>query len=463
MADVKRVVEEVEKRVPRNLGVTAYGYVMNLASPESPWIPSYHRFGRRWHMDDMVLSAESVQLPFGTYTDSCSPIASSSKHFNSKSPHPSEISMKLKKIVVNQIINTVLQPDYRYGSQARYAHVRTCGVGLLQPPEFLKLIYQTRLYTVSGKGYTKSSSPRIVEKVDNTYRIEYGQSVEFSIAVAAGLIVRIPPEKYGEAVETKRLKDSKAYVSSKDAFFAASTNVSPKVTSLESLLRTNQVVSIRTMLDTSKERTEKFDIKEIVRRADTNKVNGRTALVTASNMRVTAYDVNESVLRNDIAFGLRRTSAEDDARNLDRSLLLIDGEIYCRSYSDEVIHGGSDECLGIDGDGIDVNGGRSALPQILPIKNSGETVYNYQFQRAKRLSNLLIKDAEGGIGNLIDRLVTNVFSPILEGGGISKSMHFMDLMIRFNDYLGDGEPRSNMVRNFKRQHPNVMKALTYYL
>ena len=61
-------LNERDRGMDENLGVTAYGYVANVEDERLPWRKSYTRFGRAWGLRDED-PTNKHQLPFGAYTD----------------------------------------------------------------------------------------------------------------------------------------------------------------------------------------------------------------------------------------------------------------------------------------------------------------------------------------------------------------------------------------------------------
>tara|TARA_B100001741_G_scaffold162921_1_gene134682 strand:- start:4951 stop:7851 length:2901 start_codon:yes stop_codon:yes gene_type:complete len=147
------IVYEINKKLSNNLGVTEYGYACaNVQYPEKTWRKSYHRFGRSWFCLDE--DSHNDQLPFGCYMDRFAPKsgnATNVNHFTVRASTPSGIRDKLERIVINNLITTVLQKDKNLGTQGRFQHIRTKyknqSFSQMNPREAYQIFLTLREYT----------------------------------------------------------------------------------------------------------------------------------------------------------------------------------------------------------------------------------------------------------------------------------------------------------------------------
>ena len=147
------IVYEINKKLSNNLGVTEYGYACdNVQYPENTWRKSYHRFGRSWFCLDE--DSHNDQLPFGCYMDRFAPKSgnvTNVNHFTVRASTPSGIRDKLQRIVINNLITTVLQKDNNLGTQGRFQHIRTKyknqSFSQMNPREAYQIFLTLREYT----------------------------------------------------------------------------------------------------------------------------------------------------------------------------------------------------------------------------------------------------------------------------------------------------------------------------
>ena len=146
------IVYEINKSF-RTTFVTEYGYACdNVQYPENTWRKSYHRFGRSWFCLDE--DSHNDQLPFGCYMDRFAPKSgnvTNVNHFTVRASTPSGIRDKLQRIVINNLITTVLQKDNNLGTQGRFQHIRTKyknqSFSQMNPREAYQIFLTLREYT----------------------------------------------------------------------------------------------------------------------------------------------------------------------------------------------------------------------------------------------------------------------------------------------------------------------------
>ena len=160
----------------------------------------------------------------------------------------------------------------------------------------------------------------------------------------------------------------------------------------------------------------------------------------------------------------RNTAADSDVLN--KSVVFCDGEIYntCDSKLKSYLFAGNNSVLGIQ-KRYSVEGGQElpVLPLILPLRTSSES-FRASNRNALTYFDLMYNDASSGIEGIRDRMVHNIFEPILTSGEITKGMHYNDLMTRYmEDYDSLVNPARIEVLFSNPRSFNLMRCLTFYL
>jgi hypothetical protein len=160
----------------------------------------------------------------------------------------------------------------------------------------------------------------------------------------------------------------------------------------------------------------------------------------------------------------RNTAADSDVLN--KSVVFCDGEIYntCDSKLKSYLFAGNNSVLGIQ-KRYSVEGGNElpVLPLILPLRPSSES-FRASNRNALTYFDLMYNDASSGIEGIRDRMVHNIFEPILTSGEITKGMHYNDLMTRYmEDYDSLVNPARIEVLFSNPRSFNLMRCLTFYL
>jgi hypothetical protein len=178
-----------------NLGVTAAGYIMRSpATPNSPWIKSYHRFGRDWYVDDYDAAAK-YQLPFGAYRED----------FYDPTLSASGPQKGLLDVYLNQIVTHLTNTEVG----CRYGHVGTGGISELQPSELFKVLERVRgkngFYELREKGKETVSSYGAEAGVEQG---RAGPDVTWELANGCGMIYGTRSDDYfGTTSKAKSVKD----------------------------------------------------------------------------------------------------------------------------------------------------------------------------------------------------------------------------------------------------------------
>lgn len=452
--------------LPANLGVTEYGYTADVNNVNAEWTMSYHRLGRRWYLDDV--DSSSVQLPFGAFSDSFLHeyrVQSVSK----KSAHPAGL---LLTVIQNTIASCVLSRSDERGTGGRYGHVHTSGISTMKPVEVFKLVKSLRSYKGSANDtYTAARILRYTEPTNRSsmavrgeaYKMMFGPSVEFLALRASGLFatsssIEDVDIKTVDATAFKRvhedfdsrLRNDTGFL--KDAFESSARN-------MQNVYASNDSSKVASRLRT--------DIPQVRKNAIVKgKVSGNSNANSPKTFgRVTAYNIKPSELERH-AYGLSQKFHNTDATTLDDAVLLIDSEVYCGVEAPFMVtHGGGNDALGVSST-FDGDSGNMVLPQITPITRVDNVSYTQMRSAADKFAALLRKDADASLSGLVQRIMENVFDPLITGGGVSRGMHMSDLMARFSHIVDSLDLKSAALVDSLFKHDkyySMIRALVFYM
>ena len=496
--DFKASLVNIENRLGPNLGVTEYGYTITnaqLVNPMNvtPWTPSYHRFGRSWYVGDYS-EGERFQLPFGGYNEYSAP---------PDEQREQGLSGEALDLYLNQALTNVCQVEK--GSEGRYTHIKTGGVGNMAPSMAFKTFQKLRLYSVGSKSFTAPlvwSEEDLMDEAQSQTISWMGPSLKWSILNAAGLVAGTRHPEWQERVVDSIVPEGMPSISTNRALALSrtieqgsaqlyrsnirNTNSSVEVNHYPSNLIDRQFKYVGPSLSktTKGSKPKELYYLNLNTEAEASKRDQKLRMNRnfQRKARITAHNVGQTELGK-LGFGLctdprsqckgvrtnknaRNISHERDLKSLTESVFLIDSQIFCDVDDNQALYAHYAGNTNVTDAAY--MGKSNRVPCRLPIdttKRGGKTL----MQAGKRGVNVLQADAQSGIAGIMSRIKENVLIPLFYGNQIISYYHFDDLMRRF---LKTTEPLRNNSRTSaiqlnklmdRPEMSDLMEALQYYL